>query len=100
MEARKAAQAASGNRQGLLYAKISPHDTGQTELLLAGYGYTKRLLGHILPDSDTWGGNGIIHLNYSRTEQQRNHELGLQKHHNHLYRSITSAEAEKSPASR
>lgn len=95
LEARKAAQAASGNRQGLLYAKISPHDTGQTELLLAGYGYTKRLLGHILPDSDTWGGNGIIHLNYSRTEQQRNHELGLQKHHNHLYRSITSAEAEK-----
>lgn len=43
----------------------------------------------------SWGGNGIIHLNYSRTEQQRNHELGLQKHHNHLYRSITSAEAEK-----
>lgn len=95
LEARKAAQAASGNRQGLLYAKISPHDTEQTELLLAGYGYTKRLLGHILPESETWGGNGIIHLNYSRTEQQRNHELGLQKHHNHLYRSITQAEAEK-----
>ncbi|WP_241360134.1 hypothetical protein, partial [Escherichia coli] len=58
-------------------------------------GYTKRLPGTILPYSDTGGGNGITHLNYSRTEQQRNHELGLQKHHNHLYRSITSAEAEK-----
>ena len=95
LEAGKAAQAGSGNRQGLLYAKISPHDTEQTELLLTGYGYTKRLLEHILPDSDTWGGNGIIHLNYNQDEYRRNHELGLQKHHVHLYRSITSAEAEK-----
>ena len=95
LDAGKAASAASGNRQGLLYAKISPHDTEQTELLLTGYGYTKRLLEHILPDSDTWGGNGIIHLNYNQDEYRRNHELGLQKHHVHLYRSITSAEAEK-----
>ena len=41
LDAGKAASAASGNRQGLLYAKISPHDTEQTELLLTGYGYTK-----------------------------------------------------------
>ena len=34
------ALAASGNRQGLLYAKISPHPTEQSELLLSGYGYT------------------------------------------------------------
>ena len=34
LDAAKApASAASGNRQGLLYAKISPHPTPQTELL-------------------------------------------------------------------
>ncbi|WP_254000347.1 FAD-dependent oxidoreductase, partial [Kingella kingae] len=38
------AQAGSGNRQGLLYAKISPHATEQTELLLSGYGYTRYVL--------------------------------------------------------
>ena len=40
LEARTAAHAASGNRQGLLYAKISAHDTEQTELLLGGYGHS------------------------------------------------------------
>ena len=58
LEAGKAAQAGSGNRQGLLYSKISPHDTEQTELLLTGYGYTRRLLEDLLPDSDVWGGDG------------------------------------------
>ena len=33
LEAATAAHAASGNRQGLLYAKISPYPTAQTELL-------------------------------------------------------------------
>ncbi|MGN6842025.1 FAD-dependent oxidoreductase, partial [Neisseria sp. P0021.S005] len=64
LEAGKAAQAGSGNRQGLLYAKISPHDTEQTELLLTGYGYTRRLLEDLLPDSDVWGGDGVLHLNF------------------------------------
>ena len=38
------ARAASGNRQGLLYAKISAHPTLQTRLLLGSYGYSRRLL--------------------------------------------------------
>ena len=90
LEAGKAAQGGSGNRQGLLYAKISPHDTEQTELLLAGYGYTRRLLQDLLPDSDAWGGDGVLHLNFDEAERKRNQALGLQQHHAHLYRSVSA----------
>ena len=93
LEAGKAAQGGSGNRQGLLYAKISPHDTEQTELLLAGYGYTRRLLQDLLPDSDAWGGDGVLHLNFDEAERKRNQALGLQQHHTHLYRSVSADEA-------
>ena len=93
LEAGKAAQGGSGNRQGLLYAKISPHDTEQTELLLAGYGYTRRLLQDLLSDSDAWGGNGVLHLNFDEAERKRNQALGLQQHHAHLYRSVSADEA-------
>ncbi|MBS4945362.1 MAG: FAD-dependent 5-carboxymethylaminomethyl-2-thiouridine(34) oxidoreductase MnmC, partial [Neisseria mucosa] len=93
LEAGKAAQAGSGNRQGLLYAKISPHDTEQTELLLTGYGYTRRLLEDLLPDSDAWGGDGVLHLNFDDSECKRNQALGLQHQHKHLYRSVSAEEA-------
>ncbi|WP_107687494.1 FAD-dependent 5-carboxymethylaminomethyl-2-thiouridine(34) oxidoreductase MnmC [Neisseria wadsworthii] len=93
LEAEKPAQAASGNRQGLLYAKISPHNTEQTELLLCGYGHTRRLLEHLLPQQGSWGGNGVLHLNHNTAETQRNALLGQQTHHTHLYRNIDSEEA-------
>jgi len=93
LEAGKAAQAGSGNRQGLLYAKISPHNTEQTELLLTGYGYTRRLLEDLLPDSDVWGGDGVLHLNFDDSERKRNQALGLQHQHKHLYRRVSAEEA-------
>lgn len=93
LEAGKAAQAGSGNRQGLLYAKISPHDTEQTELLLTGYGYTRRLLEDLLPNSDVWSGDGVLHLNFDDGERKRNQALGLQHQHKHLYRSVSAEEA-------
>ncbi|PSJ80431.1 FAD-dependent 5-carboxymethylaminomethyl-2-thiouridine(34) oxidoreductase MnmC [Neisseria iguanae] len=85
--------AGSGNRQGLLYAKISPHPTEQTELLLAGYGYTRQLLAGLLPEQHSWGGNGVLHLNFNETERKRNQLLGLQHHHAHLYRHVSAGQA-------
>ncbi|MCF7521347.1 FAD-dependent 5-carboxymethylaminomethyl-2-thiouridine(34) oxidoreductase MnmC [Neisseria sp. ZJ106] len=93
LEAGEIAAAASGNRQGLLYAKISPHNTEQTELLLTGYGYTRRLLQQSLPQAKSWGGGGVLHLNYNEAERRRNQALGGQSHHAHLYRSVSAAEA-------
>ncbi len=91
--AAQAAQAASGNRQGLLYAKISPHDTTQTELLLCGYGYTRRLLNHLLNEEDGWGATGVLHLNHHDSETQRNAALAAQTWHQHLYRGVSAAQA-------
>ncbi|STZ76390.1 FAD-dependent 5-carboxymethylaminomethyl-2-thiouridine(34) oxidoreductase MnmC [Bergeriella denitrificans] len=92
LEAAEAAQGGSGNRQGLLYAKISPHPTEQTELLLAGYGYTRRLLERLLPQAESWGAGGVVHLDYNEAERQRHQALGAQTGHRHLYRSVTPPE--------
>ena len=68
LEAAAPALAASGNRQGLLYAKISAHPTEQTELLLCGYGHSRRLLQRLLPEADCWGGDGVLHLDHNAFE--------------------------------
>lgn len=91
--AAQAASAASGNRQGLLYAKISPHDTAQTELLLCGYGYTRRLLENVLPNQEVWGATGVLHINHDHAETQRNAALAQQFWHEHIYRGVSAAQA-------
>lgn len=83
------AAAASGNHQGLLYAKISPHPTAQTELLYNGYTYTRRLLDQILPHQDGWGGEGVLHLDFNETEQKRHLALSQQTWHQHLFHYLT-----------
>ncbi|MFS6937739.1 FAD-dependent 5-carboxymethylaminomethyl-2-thiouridine(34) oxidoreductase MnmC [Neisseria animaloris] len=93
LEAAEPANAASGNRQGLLYAKISPHNTEQTELLLCGYGYTRRLLETLLPNRENWGGDGVLHLNHDAEETRRNQALAAHNHHAHLYRPVDADEA-------
>lgn len=85
----------SGNRQGLLYAKISPHNTPQTTLLLAGYGYTRRLLDTLLPDKTTWHDSGVLHLNHNAAETARNAQLAAHTHHRHLYRAVSATEASR-----
>lgn len=92
--ANRPAAAASGNRQGLLYAKISAHHTAQTELLLSGYGYTHRLLCQLLPERQTWKDCGVLHLNHDAAESKRNRELAAQTWHWHLYYGVDAAQAE------
>ncbi|MDK4683902.1 FAD-dependent 5-carboxymethylaminomethyl-2-thiouridine(34) oxidoreductase MnmC [Kingella negevensis] len=89
----RVAQAGSGNQQGLLYAKISPHNTEQTELLLTGYGYTRRILKTLFPNQENWGATGILHLNHNESETQRNQKLAQKTHYRHLYRPVTPEEA-------
>jgi tRNA U-34 5-methylaminomethyl-2-thiouridine biosynthesis protein MnmC len=87
------ASAASGNHLGLLYAKISAHATVQTELLLAGYGYSRTLLKNSLSAGQGWLDCGVIHLDYNSAEQKRNNLLALQNPHSMLFQSVTAAEA-------
>ena len=94
LEAKAAAWAASGNRQGLLYAKISAHDTEQTELLLGGYGHSRRLLAQLLPEGENWQACGVLHLNHNEAERRRNALLAEQSYHRHLYYGVSAGEAE------
>lgn len=93
IEKDRAAKAASGNRQGLLYAKISAHSTAQTELLLAAYGYSRQLLDLMLPENECWQPCGVLHLNHNAAETRRNRQLAAQQTHSTLYRAVTAAEA-------
>lgn len=87
------APAASGNRQGLLYAKIAPHPTPQTELLMSAYGYARHLLHNTLPENPAWGDTGVLHLNHNAAETQRNAQLAQHTWHQHLYRAVSPADA-------
>ncbi len=65
---------ASGNPQGVLYLKLSAHQTNLTQLILAGFGFSRRLLTH-------WSENphfdccGLLQLAYNAKEQQRQPQL-------------------------
>lgn len=87
------ASAASGNHLGLLYAKISPNYTVQTELLLAGYGFSRSLLQNSLPVGQGWLDCGVLHLNYNDAEKNRNGLLASQNSDNALFRPVTQAQA-------
>ncbi len=88
----RAATGASGNRQGILYTKLSPHLTAQTQLLIAGYAYTLRLLRQLMPDRKTWQDCGIIHFDFSEKEQLCHEKLAA-LNYPHLFKKINVEEA-------
>lgn len=92
IEQNEIATAGSGNHQGLLYAKISPNPTAQTELLLSGYAYSLSLLK--LTDAPRLD-CGVLHLDFSADEQFRNQQLASKRPDSQLYQSVTSAQASK-----
>lgn len=57
-EARIAGQA-SGNAQGMLYLKLSAAHTPLSQLVLAGFGFSRRLLQQ-WPNSDHWQACGLL----------------------------------------
>lgn len=65
------ADGASGNAQGVLHTKLSPHLTPLTRLLLSGYAYSLRQLHHGLPRGEAWDACGIVQLGFDADEQQR-----------------------------
>ncbi|MGL6045791.1 MAG: FAD-dependent 5-carboxymethylaminomethyl-2-thiouridine(34) oxidoreductase MnmC, partial [Vogesella sp.] len=72
------ANEASGNPQGVLYTKLSPHFTPLTQLILSGYGYSLRTLAASLPQGDdTWRQCGVLQLAHNAEESKRQHGLAL-----------------------
>lgn len=68
------AQEASGNPQGVLYLKLSAHGTALSQLIVSGFGYTRRLLETLQRGSD-WDDCGVLQLAFNTKEAERHAQL-------------------------
>ncbi|MDB5996998.1 MAG: mnmC [Pseudomonas sp.] len=68
------AQEASGNPQGVLYLKLSAHGTALSQLIVSGFGYTRRLLEHLQRSVD-WDDCGVLQLAFNAKEAERQAQL-------------------------
>jgi tRNA 5-methylaminomethyl-2-thiouridine biosynthesis bifunctional protein len=68
------AQEASGNPQGVLYLKLSAHGTTLSQMIVSGFGYTRRLLEHLQRGRD-WDDCGVLQLAFNAKEAERQAQL-------------------------
>lgn len=68
------AQEASGNPQGVLYLKLSAHGTALSQLIVSGFGHTRRLLEHLHRGLD-WDDCGVLQLAFNAKEAERQAQL-------------------------
>jgi tRNA 5-methylaminomethyl-2-thiouridine biosynthesis bifunctional protein len=68
------AQEASGNPQGVLYLKLSAHGTALSQLIVSGFGHTRRLLEHLQRSVD-WDDCGVLQLAFNAKEAERQAQL-------------------------
>nr|WP_123585005.1 bifunctional tRNA (5-methylaminomethyl-2-thiouridine)(34)-methyltransferase MnmD/FAD-dependent 5-carboxymethylaminomethyl-2-thiouridine(34) oxidoreductase MnmC [Pseudomonas brassicacearum] len=68
------AQEASGNPQGVLYLKLSAHGTALSQLIVSGFGHTRRLLEHLQRGVD-WDDCGVLQLAFNAKEAERQAQL-------------------------
>jgi tRNA 5-methylaminomethyl-2-thiouridine biosynthesis bifunctional protein len=72
----KLAAEASGNHQGVLYARLSPKQSELGTLTLACYLYTLQQLPQLLPQGEnTWQQCGVLQLAFNETESARQQAL-------------------------
>lgn len=87
------AREGSGNAQGILYTQLSPHNTQQTQLILAGYTYTLSLLAQALQPNVDWQSCGVLNLSFSDKESLRHHALVQQAYPDSFFYPVTAAQA-------
>lgn len=68
------AREASGNPQGVLYLKLSAHGTTLSQMIVSGFGYTRRLLEHLQRGRD-WDDCGVLQLAFNAKEAERQAQL-------------------------
>ncbi|GKQ48860.1 bifunctional tRNA (5-methylaminomethyl-2-thiouridine)(34)-methyltransferase MnmD/FAD-dependent 5-carboxymethylaminomethyl-2-thiouridine(34) oxidoreductase MnmC [Pseudomonas syringae] len=68
------AQEASGNPQGVLYLKLSAHGTALSQLILSGFGHTRRLLERLQRGVE-WDACGVLQLTFDDKEALRQQQL-------------------------
>jgi tRNA 5-methylaminomethyl-2-thiouridine biosynthesis bifunctional protein len=88
------AAGASGNAQGVLYAKLSPHGTALSRLLADGLQYTLRELAARLPqDGVAWSRCGVLQMPEDAADARRQALLAEQDWPPSLLRAVDAAEA-------
>jgi tRNA 5-methylaminomethyl-2-thiouridine biosynthesis bifunctional protein len=87
-----AAQEASGNPQGVLYLKLSAHGTTLSQMILAGFGYTRRWLER-LQRGQAWDACGVLQLAFDDQEAARQARLAAAFDHS-LLQALERPEAE------
>jgi len=65
---------ASGNPQGVLYLKLSAHGTALSQLIVAGFGHTRRLLERLQRRAN-WDACGVLQLAFDDKEAARQAKL-------------------------
>jgi tRNA 5-methylaminomethyl-2-thiouridine biosynthesis bifunctional protein len=68
------AEEASGNPQGVLYLKLSAHGTALSQMIVSGFGYTRRLLETLQRGTD-WDDCGVLQLAFNAKEAERHAQL-------------------------
>lgn len=86
------AREASGNPQGVLYLKLSAHGTALSQMILAGFGYTRRWLEHLQRGQD-WDACGVLQLAFDDQENARQAKLAA-AFDNSLLQRLERAQAE------
>jgi tRNA 5-methylaminomethyl-2-thiouridine biosynthesis bifunctional protein len=88
------AMQASGNPQGVLYARLSPHPIPLSQLILAGYRYTLGVLRERLPcDGVQWSDCGILQIAFDENEAKRLEGLAALGWPSDLMHGVSPAQA-------
>ncbi|WP_238873675.1 bifunctional tRNA (5-methylaminomethyl-2-thiouridine)(34)-methyltransferase MnmD/FAD-dependent 5-carboxymethylaminomethyl-2-thiouridine(34) oxidoreductase MnmC [Halopseudomonas maritima] len=88
------AQAASGNPQGILYCKLSPHHPPLSRFVQSSYQYSLRLLARALPEGpDSWQQCGVLQLGGDAREQQRQQGLASQGYPTSFLQALNASQA-------
>ncbi|WP_028241847.1 bifunctional tRNA (5-methylaminomethyl-2-thiouridine)(34)-methyltransferase MnmD/FAD-dependent 5-carboxymethylaminomethyl-2-thiouridine(34) oxidoreductase MnmC [Stutzerimonas azotifigens] len=86
------AQEGSGNPQGVLYLKLSAHGTALSQLVVSGFGHTRRLLSRLQQGRD-WSACGVLQLAFDEAEARRQQALA-QAYPRQLLQPLDRAQAE------
>lgn len=86
------AQEASGNPQGVLYLKLSAHGTALSQMILSGFGYTRRQLERLQRGRD-WDACGVLQLAFDSKEAERQGKLAAAFDYDLLH-ALARSEAE------
>jgi tRNA 5-methylaminomethyl-2-thiouridine biosynthesis bifunctional protein len=87
---------ASGNAQGVLYARLSPHGTALSLLLADGLSFSARLLRARLPaDGHAWSPCGVLQLPEDEADARRQAQLAAQAWPPGFLRAVDPAEAQQ-----